>query len=159
MGVALVEKLSFDQANIQVESVEDGGQKNLFMRGVFIQGDVKNQNQRVYPINEINKAVKSLKEKINSEKDSFKMTNTHGEVKLIIDQISKETLNKNLSFAGRGTLQQIALKVKSEKDLLDSLNYLPDQPYVLNYLAYAWVEKNININQRNTTGNQGIEIR
>ena len=66
MGVALVEKLSFDQANIQVESVEDGGQKNLFMRGVFIQGDVKNQNQRVYPINEINKAVKSLKEKINS---------------------------------------------------------------------------------------------
>ncbi|MAI03668.1 MAG: hypothetical protein CMQ75_03995 [Gammaproteobacteria bacterium] len=66
MGVALVEKLSFDQANIQVESVDDGGQKNLFMRGVFIQGDVKNQNQRVYPINEINKAVKSLKEKINS---------------------------------------------------------------------------------------------
>ena len=36
------------------------------MRGVFIQGDVKNQNQRVYPINEINKAVKTLKEKINS---------------------------------------------------------------------------------------------
>jgi len=36
---------------------------------------------------------------------------------------------------------------KAEKDLLDSLNYLPDQPYVLNYLAYAWVEKNININK------------
>ena len=66
MGVALVEKLSFDQANIQVESVEDGGQKNLCMRGIFIQGDVKNQNQRVYPMQEIGKAVKSLKEKINS---------------------------------------------------------------------------------------------
>ena len=66
MGVTLVEKLSFDQANIQVESVDDNGMKNLFMRGVFIQGDVKNQNQRVYPINEINKAVKTLKEKITS---------------------------------------------------------------------------------------------
>ena len=66
MGVALVEKLSFDQANIQVESVEDGGQKNLCMRGIFIQGDVKNQNQRVYPMQEIGKAVKSLREKINS---------------------------------------------------------------------------------------------
>tara|TARA_B100000945_G_C20352892_1_gene583186 strand:+ start:164 stop:793 length:630 start_codon:yes stop_codon:yes gene_type:complete len=66
MGVALVEKLSFDQANIQVESVEDGGQKNLCMRGIFIQGDVKNQNQRVYPMQEISKAVKSLREKINS---------------------------------------------------------------------------------------------
>ena len=42
MGVTLVEKLSFDQANIQVESVDDNGTKNLFMRGVFIQGDVKN---------------------------------------------------------------------------------------------------------------------
>ena len=51
MGVTLVEKLSFDQANIQVESVDDNGTKNLFMRGVFIQGDVKNQNQRVYSIN------------------------------------------------------------------------------------------------------------
>ena len=66
MGI-LVEQLTFDQANIQVESVVgDSGDKNLFMRGVFIQGDVKNQNQRVYPINEINKAVKTLREKINS---------------------------------------------------------------------------------------------
>ena len=66
MGVALVEKLSFDKANIQVDYVEDGGQKNLCMRGIFIQGDVKNQNQRVYPMQEISKAVKSLREKINS---------------------------------------------------------------------------------------------
>lgn len=35
------------------------------MGGVFIQGDVKNQNQRVYPVNEIGKAVKSLREKLN----------------------------------------------------------------------------------------------
>jgi len=63
MGI-LVEQLTFDQANIQVESVVgDSGDKNLFMRGVFIQGDVKNQNSRIYPINEINKAVKTLREK------------------------------------------------------------------------------------------------
>jgi hypothetical protein len=66
MGI-LVEQLTFDQANIKVESVmADNGDKNLFMKGVFIQGDVKNQNQRVYPINEIHQAVKSLKEKIDS---------------------------------------------------------------------------------------------
>ena len=66
----------------------------------------------------------NFKEKINPEKDSIKMTNKQGEVKLIIDQISKEYLNKNLSFDGRGTLQQIALKVKSEKDLLSSHAFL-----------------------------------
>mgnify|MGYP001315877888 FL=1 len=64
----LIEKLSFEQAAINVETVQEseGSAKNLYMNGVFIQGDVKNQNSRVYPINEIASAVKSLSEKINS---------------------------------------------------------------------------------------------
>ena len=65
-----------------------------------------------------------LKEKINSKKDSIKMTNTKDEIKLIIEKMPKEFLTKSLSFKGRGTLQQIALKVKSEKELLDSYNFL-----------------------------------
>ena len=36
---------------------------------------------------------------------------------------------------------------KAEKDLEESLRILPDQPYVLNYLAYSWVEKGINIDK------------
>ena len=36
---------------------------------------------------------------------------------------------------------------KAEKDLTDSLRILPDQPHVLNYLAYSWIEKRININK------------
>ena len=33
----------------------------------------------------------------------------------------------------------------AEKDLLESLELLPKEPYVMNYLAYSWVEKNTNI--------------
>ena len=33
----------------------------------------------------------------------------------------------------------------SEKDLLNSLSVSPNQPYVINYLAYSWIEKGINI--------------
>jgi len=52
-------------ASITTESVDDGkGGKDLYMEGIFIQGGVKNQNQRVYPVNEIANAVKSLQEKI-----------------------------------------------------------------------------------------------
>ena len=36
---------------------------------------------------------------------------------------------------------------KGEQDLMQSLKILPDQPYVLNYLAYTWIEKKININK------------
>ena len=58
----LYEFMSFDDANIVVEQANDG--KDLYMKGIFIQGDVKNQNQRVYPIAEINKAVLQINERI-----------------------------------------------------------------------------------------------
>ena len=34
---------------------------------------------------------------------------------------------------------------KAENDLMEALKILPDQAYVLNYLAYSWTEKRINI--------------
>ena len=62
----LVEKLSFDQANCVVESKDDGnGNKNLFMEGIFVQGEKRNQNQRVYPVSEISKAVKNIQHRID----------------------------------------------------------------------------------------------
>ena len=51
-------------AAITTESVEENGGKSLYMEGIFIQGGVKNQNQRVYPVNEISNAVQTLQEKI-----------------------------------------------------------------------------------------------
>lgn len=60
----LKENLSYDQAQIVTESSQDG--KNLFMQGIFVQGDKRNQNQRVYPVREISKAVKAIQEKIES---------------------------------------------------------------------------------------------
>ena len=48
----------------------------------------------------------------------------------------------------RGTsYERIGKWAESEKDLKKSLEILPDQPHVLNYLAYGWVEKNKNIDQ------------
>jgi len=35
----------------------------------------------------------------------------------------------------------------AEKDLLESLKILPDQAHVLNYLAYSWVDKGINLDR------------
>ena len=34
---------------------------------------------------------------------------------------------------------------KAEMDLKNSLKILPDQAYALNYLAYTWIDKKINI--------------
>ena len=54
--------MTFDQAGMVVESANEG--KDLHMKGIFIQGGVRNANQRVYPVNEIGRAVKTLNDQI-----------------------------------------------------------------------------------------------
>jgi hypothetical protein len=60
----LTEHLTFNQANIVTEAVEESNGKSLYMKGIFIEGDVRNQNNRIYPKEEIHKAVKAINEKI-----------------------------------------------------------------------------------------------
>jgi hypothetical protein len=62
----ITEALTHDQAGIEVLHEGKDGKKDLHMKGVFIQGGVKNQNQRVYPISEISNAVANIKERLNS---------------------------------------------------------------------------------------------
>ena len=47
---------------------------------------------------------------------------------------------------GRGVaFERIGEWEKAEKDLMNSLKEKPDQAYVINYLAYSWIEKGIKI--------------
>ena len=62
--VNLREHLTFDQAQIVVENANEG--KDLYMKGICIQGGVRNANQRVYPVNEIGRAVKTLNDQIET---------------------------------------------------------------------------------------------
>ena len=65
--LTLREQITFDQAKMTVESKDSPhGGKSLYMSGIFIQGGVKNQNQRVYPVDEIAKAVNSIKDRIDA---------------------------------------------------------------------------------------------
>jgi hypothetical protein len=64
MKPLLIENLSYNEAKMVTESSEDG--KTLYMKGIFIEGGLKNQNQRVYPVNEITRAVNTIKEQIKS---------------------------------------------------------------------------------------------
>lgn len=58
----LRETLTFEQAQIVTESSKDG--KDLYLKGICIQGDVKNANERVYPLHEITSAVQAVNEQI-----------------------------------------------------------------------------------------------
>jgi hypothetical protein len=49
---------------VLAESTADGNGKNLYMKGIFIQGGVKNANQRVYPVDEITDAVEAINKQV-----------------------------------------------------------------------------------------------
>ncbi len=64
----------------------------------------------------------------------------------IIDAINKDHLLYAEVMDGRGiAYERIGEWDKAEKDLLESLEVNPDQAYVINYLAYSWIEKGLNI--------------
>ena len=66
----------------------------------------------------------------------------------IINQIKKEHPLYTEATDGRGVAyERIGEWSKAETDLLSSLNVDPDQPYVINYLAYTWIEQGIKINK------------
>ena len=43
--------------------------------------------------------------------------------------------------------ERIGDYINSDKDLLESLSLKPDDAYVLNYLAYSWLERNYKIDE------------
>ncbi len=64
----------------------------------------------------------------------------------IINKVNKDHPLYSESTDGRGvSYERIGQWDKAEKDLLESLKINPDQAYVINYLAYSWIEQGINI--------------
>ena len=64
----------------------------------------------------------------------------------IINNISKNHELYPKTKDGRGiAYERIGDWPKAEKDFLDSLAAKPNQAYVINYLAYSWIEKGIKI--------------
>jgi hypothetical protein len=62
----LREHLSFSQAQciVEMEELPEGKGQNLCMKGIFIQGGVRNFNERVYPVVEITKAVSAINKQL-----------------------------------------------------------------------------------------------
>jgi hypothetical protein len=85
----LAEHLSFDQAQIVLESEEGvNGGKSLYLNGICIQGDIRNANQRVYSSQEIGKAVKTLNEQISGGYSVLGEVDHPDDLKINLDRVS-----------------------------------------------------------------------
>ena len=85
----LREHLSFDQANLVLESKESAsGGKDLYMKGIFIQGAQQNHNGRVYPVNEISRAVESIKSRLEKGYSVLGEADHPDDLQVNIDRVS-----------------------------------------------------------------------
>jgi len=82
----LYEYMSPDHAGIKLMESEDG--KELVMAGLFIQGEVQNQNGRVYPSDEIKRAVESVRQRLSKGETVLGELDHPEELQINLDRVS-----------------------------------------------------------------------
>jgi hypothetical protein len=88
MALYLRENLNFNDANVIVESEQGDHGKSFYMKGIFIQGGVKNANERVYPVPEIERAVAQLNEQIKGGNSVLGEVDHPDDLKINLDRVS-----------------------------------------------------------------------
>ena len=65
----------------------------------------------------------------------------------IIDTVDENSqIKSDLLYRRGGSFERVGDYKKADNDLLQSLKINPDDAYVLNYLAYSWLERDYKIN-------------
>jgi Prohead core protein serine protease len=93
MALYLRENLTFDRASMVVETAGEGSLKSLYMKGIFIQGGVRNANERVYPVSEIESAVNTLNEQIKEGHSVLGEVDHPDDLKINLDRVSHMITN------------------------------------------------------------------
>ena len=83
----LREHLSFDQSGIVLESDDKDG-KSLYLKGIAIQGGIRNANGRVYPVDEIERAVKTLNDQLQNGYSVLGEVDHPDDLKVNLDRVS-----------------------------------------------------------------------
>lgn len=86
MRPLLVENLTFDQAQVKTERAAEG--KDLYLSGLFIEGDKKNHNERVYPRQEIQRAVNQINEQITGGYSVLGEVDHPANLRINLDRVS-----------------------------------------------------------------------
>ena len=99
---------------------------------------------------EFNK-VKKLNNKIlfdiaNFYKNSKEYENAIKYYTKIINSLENDTITKSdLLYRRGGSYERIKKYKKADEDLINALNINPEDAYILNYLAYSWLERDYKI--------------
>lgn len=121
----LKEYLTFDAARMEVLTEDSGDGKNekkLYLKGICIEGGIKNENKRVYPLREIEKAVGQVNEVLKNGKSVLGEVDHPDDLKINLDRVSHMITSMWMDgHAGIGKLQILPTPMGNlVKTMLDS---------------------------------------
>ncbi len=119
----------------EILKVSEGKENSL----IFLNAKLKNfkfKSPKIYfDLGNIYKGFKEYKKSIEN-------------YNLALNAINKDSESyADILYRRGGSQERLKNFKEADKDLLLSLELSPDQPYVLNYLAYSWLERKIKINK------------
>lgn len=122
----LVESLQPSQANIVCESAGEGKKNTMWLSGIFMQADVKNHNERVYPLSEMQTAVARASQTIKENGGIFGELDHPESLTVNMDRIShaiKELTISGSNVIGRAELLKTPMGLIAEELAKSGVRY------------------------------------
>ncbi len=113
---------------------------------------LKNENDSLNFIISNFKKLENYNEKIlfdiaNFYKNAKKYNEAIKYYSKVIEMVDKDLeIKADVIYRRGGSYERLGNYDQSDKDMLQSLEIIPDNAYVLNYLAYSWLERDYKIN-------------
>ena len=96
----------------------------------------------------LNPSVKVIFDMGNIYKNNKKFEKSIEKYSIVLNQLDKKSDSyAEILYRRGGSFERIGEDSKSDDDLLKSLSIKPNNPYVMNYLAYSWLERKHNIDE------------
>ena len=96
----------------------------------------------------LNPSIKVVFDMGNIYKNNGKFEKSIEKYSIVLNQLDKKSDSyAEILYRRGGSFERIGEHSKSDDDLLKSLSIKPNSPYVMNYLAYSWIERKHNIDE------------
>ena len=96
----------------------------------------------------LNPSIKVVFDMGNIYKNNGKFEKSIEKYSIVLNQLDKKSDSyAEILYRRGGNYERIGEDSKSDDDLLKSLSIKPNNPYVMNYLAYSWLERKHNIDE------------
>ena len=146
----------YDQAKKVLNTFNDLDEIFYWYKIKKLTAIIYNNQNEVQAINYLENKYSKIDNKRNKIK--FDMANIYKNYKKYDKAINLySTILENLSsddkifgdilYRRGGSYERLGQFNKSDEDLILALKVIPDNSYILNYLAYSWLERNINISE------------